>query len=214
MRRGLLAAVALLSVGCRVVIFVGDSITSQPGYVDMLAEALPDALVINAGCGSTTSWQWQIEGRPIGRSCARLFPPGLSLYEHFVAPFLPAERAYVLLGTNDAVAFAFDVPLLAAPIPPDSYGLYVGTLAERLLEDGADSVILLAPPDPLEVDADTLARLEAYRARLELLCLHVPGVFCGPDLSEVLTAPGDYVDNLHPSVIGHAKIAAAIFEGF
>lgn len=208
MIRALIPLLATLCLGCRI-IFVGDSITEQMGYVDLIAQAWSGADVDRAACGGTTTWQWQLDGPAPGFHCAVLNPN--PIFDLFALPLMPADVAYVLLGTNDSAFHAWSSNVfLRVPIEPDLYALYLGELIDRLLEEGTGVVILLSPPDPLSANQPRLDRLAGYREKIAETCAARFEVGCGPDLSQVLTEPGDYADNVHPSAQGHAKIACAI----
>jgi lysophospholipase L1-like esterase len=189
-------------------LFLGDSITAANGYVEILAEELPHETIGRAACGATTSWQWTLETPAPGFHCA--LGLGASLYELFVEPWSGLQTVYILLGTNDSNFHAANWD--GIPVHPDEYAQNLATLIENLQADGAHTVILIAPPDVQDDVPERNERLAQYRDRIRAMCLYFPGVFCGPDLSQILTEPGDFIDRLHPSARGHAKIAAALLN--
>jgi lysophospholipase L1-like esterase len=173
--------------------------------VDFVAEARPHVEVVNAGCWGATTWQWTIDGAPPGYHCGS---HGMSLWDELVRDWLPAQRAYVLLGTNDARTHAYGY--YDRPVSPLEYALNLSALIDRLRSAGVVQIVLLAPHDPVDADAEQLARLADYRRIITAFCApEFSRVTCGPDLSEVL-GPEDLVDGVHPNQQGHRKIAEAI----
>lgn len=191
-------------------LFIGDSITAPyeaASYVDRIAEERPRERAVNAGCGSTTTWQWSLlDQRAPGRHCQ--MRTGESLYERLVAPWGTPKRVYILLGTNDSEFHASRFE--ETPVEPDDYQRHLSVLIDRLEEDGVKDIVLLSPPFVADIAPLRNRRLAAYRVRLRALCEERPHVRCGPDLSRVLTGPEDYSGPRHPSEQGQAKIAEAI----
>jgi lysophospholipase L1-like esterase len=83
-------------------------------------------------------------------------------------------------------------------------------LVARLLEDGAQQVLLVIPP-PQYHDMPTQKRIFAYRAELEALCgADGDAILCGPD-AFLLLQPDDFASgDPHPNGQGHRKLADAL----
>jgi lysophospholipase L1-like esterase len=192
------------------VLLIGDSITAGtvsdpagPPYADILSEVLADGFnVTNVACGGASSLDWTLsEGGVVCGGQGFQVP---NLYTARALPDLPADVVTLLLGTNDAIGFFEPVPVL-----PSVYQTAVQEIADNLLADGADRVLLMTPP-PNFWDATAQALLAQYRDQVLDICASGGSVVCGPDVFEILR-PSDFeVGNIHPNAAGHAKIAAAL----
>jgi len=119
-------------------------------------------------------------------------------------PGLSADVATLLLGTNDAIGFFEPGPVL-----PSVYRSAVQEIANNLVADGADRVLLMTPP-PNFWDATAQILLVEYRDQVLDICASGGLVVCGPDVFEILRPSDFQVGHIHPNAAGHAKIAAAL----
>jgi lysophospholipase L1-like esterase len=189
-----------------IVVTVGDSITAGalsdpmgPSYPDILGEVYD---VVNIGCGGTTSRDWSPDAAGAFPWCGdvQFAPP----YADQLMPLLPADVVTVLLGTNDALGF-----YEPAPIPVEDYALLMESLVLAALADGADKVIVMAPPQFPDNDGPENVHIEGYRSAVRELC--TPGgdnIICGPDWGELLDPDEHFgAGNFHPNGPAHALIA-------
>jgi lysophospholipase L1-like esterase len=192
------------------VVLLGDSITAGtvsaptgPSFSTLLEDALgPDFSVTNVACGGTSALDWTLtRGNGL---CAGMGFVGPTIYQARALPALPADIVTVMLGTNDAVGF-FE----PGRVPAATYRSAIDELVGDLLDDGADTVVLLTPP-PNWSDPTALALLGAYRDELLDVCTSTPGVVCGPDVFALLGRSDFAPGNVHPNAQGHAKIALAL----
>jgi lysophospholipase L1-like esterase len=200
---------------------LGDSITNSDRetsfdyYPRIIEEWLgDDYLVIERGCGGTTSLQWiptASEEGIVGTCNGYLW----FLYDTFAYPNTPAEIATVLLGTNDAIQG--DYPTLT----PAEYRANIEDITLQLLEDDVDTVILMTPP--MLPDAIPLAgriAVSNYRNQVLDLCSSIENVVCGPDLFALLNKTTHFPllegsedeRDLHPNAAGHLVIAHHLFN--
>jgi len=181
------------------VLLIGDSLTKPDSaavlevdwWASRVAERLGDGYEVeNLGAGGTTLLMWH---------GAR--------YENQALPRQPADFVNILLGTNDSSDW---------PGPPTSvelYGLSLYQLLDRILDDGAGTVILTTPPRRGFGSPAAHERLAGYRQELLAACEELEDVECGPDLHELL-GPDEHLlgDGVHLNVTGHALVADALYE--
>ena len=224
--RLLAVGVALVLSACRVAM-VGDSITegfcsSDPctGWVELVAEALPDSEIVNAGCGATTTASW-IQHPPepaVGLQCLRSFfvdaagNLGADALGSLWAPFAPYRATFVLLGNNDARFTGFLTD--PTPIEPPEYRANLEVLIEDLLERSMIVVLMIPTSRPSTTLPATASRLAAYAEEIEDLCRRRPRVRCGPDLRDEIEPDVHYdpFDGVHPNQAGHVAIADAVMS--
>lgn len=224
-RTALLAvSVALTLSACRIGM-VGDSITegscsSDPctGWVEITREELPDAGIVNAGCGATTtaSWIQRPPEPPVGIQCVgSLFIDAAGslaadalgrLWE----PFAPYRATFVLLGNNDARFTGFRTD--PTPIEPPEYRKNLEVLIDQLLEQSMIVVLMTPTARPSTTLPATARRLAGYAEEIEALCPRRPRVRCGPDLREAIDPALHYApdDGIHPNQAGQIAIADAV----
>jgi lysophospholipase L1-like esterase len=192
------------------VLLIGDSITAGtvsdpagPAYAEILSGVLGDGFdVTNIGCGGASSLDWTLSQG--GVICGGRGSQVPNLYTALALPYMPVGIATILLGTNDAIGF-FEPD----PVSPSVYGVAVHELADNLLADGADLVMLMTPP-PNFWDATAQALLIDYRDEALEICASGSRLVCGPDVFELLSPSDFQAGNIHPNRTGHAKIAAAL----
>jgi len=192
------------------VVLLGDSITAGrvsqptgPPWAALLEDALgPDFSVANVACGGTSSLDWTLtRGNGL---CGAMGFVGPTIYQARALPALPAQIVTVMLGTNDATGF-FE----PSRVPVATYRSAIDELVGDLLDDGADTVVLMTPP-AYTADPIALALLTGYRGEILDVCASTPGVVCGPDVFTLL-GPSDFAPgNVHPNAQGHAEIAVAV----
>jgi lysophospholipase L1-like esterase len=204
-------AISLLTVSSSVsatsIVLIGNSITSGivsgggASYAEQLALLRPQDQIRNAGCGGSTTSDWN---RPVieGFSC-----PLAGAYELKAAPLMPADGATIMLGANDATGF-FE----GAPIEPPQYGLNLEELVKRTLLD-VKWVVLLTPTVDPTANAVVQGRLFGYRDEILDLCVGLASVFCGPDIQRIVTGPATGLFEIHPNASGHLRIAQEL-DGF
>ncbi len=170
------------------VVILGDSITVMEGYVDMVADEFKPGVIWGTGGLGYTTRHWV---------------PGWGFYEAHDFDTLRPNTVVVLLGTNDASVFY--------RIPVEEYIDNLAILAEALLGDGTQRVILMTAPHSFQDGPQPVAdRLEQYALAVRWYCLPPDdGIECGPDLYQMLEEP-DFVDGVHPNAVGHARIADAL----
>jgi lysophospholipase L1-like esterase len=198
------------------VLLIGDSITygtgfvsddAGPPYAELLASLLDaDHEVVNAGCGGASSLDWSLSLPGSVCGGVGVLPDGL--FVERALPHLPAEMVSIMLGTNDAIGF-FE----PRPVPVPIYRLALDEIVSNLLAAGADTVILMTPPDHIWPDPAARNRLIGYREQVLDICSETSSVICGPDvfalLDPVLHFEGG---DLHPNARGHAIIAQSLYE--
>jgi lysophospholipase L1-like esterase len=208
-----LGAIASCERGPVRVLLIGDSITAGmtsappgPPYALLLAELLGPGLELErAACGGTTVRHWLPDAAPLRRCTRRVTSAPATLYATFVEPALPVDLAVVVLGVNDAMGFA------EGRVPAGEYGKALRELATSLLADGADRVLLVAPP-PVFHRQSVFARLVQEGREQRAICAGSQDVVCGPDLLRLLKRDDYGGDSLHPNGAGHAKIATALAQ--
>ena len=152
------------------------------------------------GYGGVTPWPDLLGYDNYGQSASRL---GDWIRHEEWFPEVVDGELYIQLGSND----------VGLPISVN-YSAWLSTLAQRSLNAGADSVILLYPPPRLmnSVDAQTAvdARLLEIQYAMNAACDRAPAVVhCEPVLSELST---DMLisDGLHFTQAAHDHIADVI----
>ena len=174
---------------------------------------------INVACPGTTALNWSLS-QP-GALCPfhpwDAFPNGI--LRDRALPQLPVDVATVLLGTNDAVRRSD-----SGYVSPEDFGRVIDEIVDALLEGGAKTVVLIAPPDIDTPEAH--GRIRAYRDQVIARCGTSEQRVCGPDLFALLDlnthfAAGDdplrpgydpTQADIHPNAQGHARMAEAVGE--
>jgi lysophospholipase L1-like esterase len=131
-------------------------------------------------------------------------------FQTLAAPYLPAEIATIMLGTNDAIGTFMRRATLVA-----TYASRIRELITKLQEHGVRTVVLMTPP-PMCREARVGAariRLVGYREKILEICESLDGVVCGPDTYALLDPHADFdACDAHPNASGHAVIARALSE--
>ena len=162
--------------------------------------------VIAIACPGASMLDWTLETP--GYFCPpfeEILPEGL--FTTFAEPELPADIVTILLGTNDSIGW-FE----PAPVTGEAYAEALDRLLATLRLGGAETIVLMTPPDQPFNDGDR-ERLLDYRDTIFDRCTHSEELVCGPDLFTLLDLETDFAsDNLHPNAAGHLKIATALGE--
>lgn len=192
-------------------LLLGDSITwgyvsepVGPSFAELLETRFGDS-VKRIGCGGTTTLDWHPNSEGATPACSGT----IRHYAHLAKPNLPARTVTVLLGTNDANGFMEP----GGPVSVPDYADAIADLVDRLVLDGAESVILLtAPHNYANKNPEIDARLRGYRNEIRQLCNANENdrVHCGPDLYLIMGPELFAVGNPHPNATGHRLIANEI----
>jgi lysophospholipase L1-like esterase len=172
------------------IVILGDSITvMEEAYVDDVADEFEPGVVWGAGRIGYTTRHWI---------------PGWGFYEAHEFDKHRPRVVVILLGTNDAGLYY--------RIPVEEYIDNLAILADALVEDGVEQVLLMTAPHVFRFHfrEPILDRLEQYAIALRWFCLPPDDpIECGPDLFELLDE-SDFDDGLHPNAKGHRRIADAL----
>lgn len=196
---GCVLAPAVSSGG--VIVLIGDSITQGRvageghSFAEHLQALRPDDQIRNAGCAGSTTRDWI---QPV------MEPPSCLIagaYPLNAKPHMPADLAIIMLGANDATGY-FE----SNPIEPPEYRANLGELIRLALSD-VRCVVLLTPTLDPKAEEAVRKRLESYRSAVLELCGSLDRVLCGPDIQKTVSGPSQGLDGLHPSDLGHRRIA-------
>lgn len=196
------------------ILAIGDSITAGqasgaggPGFVDLMARELGSGFeVVNLGCGGANSWVLRPEAGMVTCVGRTENDDPVDYFDDLVDPTLPAEKAIVLIGTNDA--------LLPASIW--SYTVSVIEIIDGLLERGVGEILLLTPPpyagDDPEVSAKSAALANAIFHPVGI-CARFERVRCPPNLHRLMDTAEHFADgDIHPNAAGHELIAETLIR--
>ncbi len=183
------------------IVLIGDSITQGRvagggvSFADHLQALRPDDQIRNAGCAGSTTADWT---RPV------LEPQSCTIAGAYLLnakPQMPADLAIIMLGANDATGY-----YEANPIEPSAYRENLEQLIRVALSDVGRVVLLTPTLNPVAKEAERL-RLVGYRSAVLSLCGSLGRVLCGPDIQKIVSGPSQDLAELHPSELGHRRIA-------
>lgn len=162
--------------------------------------------LINIACPGSSLLDWTRESKIT--PCP---PPGDRVVEDLFAtlaqPELPVDIVTVLLGTNDSIGW-----VEPDPVTPEAFATGLDQLLATLLFEGAESIVLMTPPDRPVFPEDRV-RLLAYRETILDRCRRLEDLVCGPDLFTLLDSELDFAaGDLHLNAGGHERVASALRE--
>jgi lysophospholipase L1-like esterase len=217
-------------------VFIGDSNTAADtrvgqglGFVGWLNVMLGYKYVFfNGGCYGATTRDWWLPKRIHAPYSFCYSNSGGSprLFNVRAAPFLPADFAVIMLGSNDSVGALEDGPTTVA-----EYGKSLEQMSLAVARRGTPLVILMTPATRLDCieqaiqqnpwGVDCLARLRGYREEVLRICREHEdeGIVCGPDVQAMTIADvhayfnpqaWNNFDKTHFTSAGHSLIAFAL----
>jgi len=191
----------LIAIGCgdgtndqggAEILMLGDSITSLPGYADLVIDDYGDDVASkHAFPGFATSD----------------FLPDGDFYQAAEVRELRPRVVTILLGTNDASRLLDQASNL-------EYANNIKAIIDALLRDGTGRVVLIIPPRRFDDHRFTdfvNGRLREYIFELEFICSQRRRVTCAPFLYDLLNEE-DFFDGVHPNAAGHELIADALLR--
>lgn len=176
-------------------LFIGDSHTTGPGFVQDFQDMFDpgDVIVLERGDQSTGKW----------------VPSADLLWQGFNVDDWKPTSAILFLGRGDASYFPMTSPRV--------YKMNLEEMAMRLLDNGAEEVVLLTTPRP-HPDEETSEEFDFYRryeGEIKDLCdTTTEAIVCGPNLYRIIN-PKRHLgeDGVHLNDKGN-KIALWALENF
>jgi hypothetical protein len=166
---------------------IGDVITKETGYVDMLRNELVYRYkTINVARENTRAADWNI----------------FFVYRT-VQEKMPCHIVTILIGTHDATTGT----------TAQRYSNSIATLYNNLIADDVQRVIVLTPPPNPIGDNATAQRLQAYNIALGALETQARARLNVVDLQSILSVNTDFrFGTSRPNTSGHRKISNATVD--